>query len=220
MGKADQEQTQKRTQKATSCKSKHKPNDGESKHKKQPSFDATKFEAPDHEGSLHCKWRDQFRQLCEFKVQFGHCFVSKGYSANPKLGVWVATQRRNYKLHPDGVSSRMPAERIRALDGIGFEWEVSKAAVVSAWNARFQQLSEFKVQFGHCHVTKGYFANPKLGVWVATQRHSYKSHPDGKPSRMPAERIRALNGIGFDWTRNASLQVSRSIKEKTVRRIA
>ena len=35
--------------------------------------------------------------------------------------------------------------------------------------------------------------------WVRTQRTASRLHPDGTPSRMPAERIRALNEIGFDW---------------------
>ena len=118
MGKTDPKQTQKRARKATSCKSKHKTADGESKHKKQPSFDATKFEATNDDDLRHSKWRDQFKQLCDFKVQFGNCLVPKPYAANPKLGNWVVTQRSNCKLFPDGTPSRMPAERIRALNGI------------------------------------------------------------------------------------------------------
>jgi hypothetical protein len=41
-----------------------------------PSFDAA-----DNEGSHHSQWRDLFRQLCEFKVQFGHCLVPRQYAA-------------------------------------------------------------------------------------------------------------------------------------------
>ena len=149
----------KRARKATSCRSKHKAT-GESKHKKQPSFDATKFEAPDNEGLLHSKWRDQFRQLCEFKVQFGYCLVPCKYSANPKLGTWVMTQRRYYKLYPNGTPSRMLAERIRALNEIGFDWETSRK---TDWSARFQQLCEYKVQFGNCLVPARYSADPSSG---------------------------------------------------------
>ena len=90
------------------------------------------------------------------------------YPANPKLGIWVATQRRNYKLHPDGAPSRMPAERIQALDGIGFEW-----LRLLTWDERFQQLRDFKVQFGHCYVPVRYSANRALGNWVLKQRGYY-----------------------------------------------
>jgi hypothetical protein len=60
-------------------------------HKKQPSFDPAKFEATNDDDLQHSKWRDQFKQLCEFKVQFGHCLVPTGkYSANPKLWKWIS----------------------------------------------------------------------------------------------------------------------------------
>ena len=195
MGKTDRKQTQIRAWKATSCKSKHKAT-GESKHKKQPSFDATKFEATNDDDLRHSKWRDQFRQLCEFKVQFGHCLVPTGkHSANPNLGNWVATQRTASRLHHDGTPSRMPAERIRALNGIGFNWEGTNAS----WDARLEQLTEFKVQFGHCRVPRQYAAHPKLSTWVSTQRNAYKLYQGGKPSPMTEESIRELESIGFDW---------------------
>ena len=172
MGKTDRKKTQKRARKATSCNSKYKATDGESKHKKQPSFDATKFEATDDDDLRHSKWRDQFRQLCDFKVQFGHCLVPTGkYSANPKLGKWVITQRTASRLYPDGTPSHMPAERIRALSVIGFDWETSSKAtgeskhkkqpstdatrfeapdnerlLHSHWRDLFRQLCEYKAQ--------------------------------------------------------------------------
>jgi hypothetical protein len=195
MGKTDRKKTQKRARKATSCNSKYKATDGESKHKKQPSFDATKFEATDDDDLRHSKWRDQFRQLCDFKVQFGHCLVPTGkYSANPKLGKWVITQRTASRLYPDGTPSHMPAERIRALNGIGFHWEVTNAS----WSERFEQLCEYRAQFGHCLVPNRYPANPELGGWVSIQRYNYKLQKEGKPSPMTAERSRALQIVGFD----------------------
>ena len=193
MGKTDPKQTQKRARKATSCKSKHKTADGESKHKKQPSFDATKFEATNDDDLRHSKWRDQFKQLCDFKVQFGNCLVPKPYAANPKLGNWVVTQRSNCKLFPDGTPSRMPAERIRALNGIGFHWD-------ACWNSRVEELREYKAKFGHCLVPSKYAANPKLGNWVKLQRRNYKLYQEEKPSPMTMERIRELYDVGFHWT--------------------
>ena len=60
MGKSDNKQTKRRANKAT---------DEKSKHKNKPSFDPATFEATDNDGGLrHSKWRDQFRQLCEYKA--------------------------------------------------------------------------------------------------------------------------------------------------------
>jgi hypothetical protein len=94
----------------------------------------------------------------------------------------------------------MAAEHIRALDGIGFDWGLSKTEVSSTWSQRFEQLREFKLQLGHCLVPQRYAANPILGNWVSYQRHTYKLHQGGKPSPMAEECIKALNGVGFDWS--------------------
>jgi hypothetical protein len=186
MGKSDEKQIKKRAHKAT---------DGGSKHKNKPSVDAAAFEATDDEGIRHSQWRDQFRQLCEYKVQFGHCLVPVRYSANPELGNWVSTQRRNYRLYQEGNPRVMTAERIRALESVGFDWGKS----VPMWSKQFEQLCQYKVQLGHCLVPNKYAANPKLGLWVATQRIKYRLYQEGKPSPMTAERIRALESVGFDW---------------------
>ena len=185
MGKSDKKQTKKRARKTT-C---------ESKHKKQQSFDTTTFEATDDEGTRRSQWCDQFRQLCEFKAQFGNCLVPRQYAANPKLGKWVHTQRYNYRLHQEGDPSSMTAERIRALDAVAFHWGTSK----TDWSVRFQQLCEFKAQFGHCLVPQQHATNPKLGQWVNNQRNNYRLHQEGKPSPITAECIRELESIGFDW---------------------
>jgi hypothetical protein len=85
-----------------------------------------KIEANDDEGLRHSQWRDQFQQLCEYKVQFDHCLVSNKYAANPMLGGWVSKQRTRYKLHQEGKPSPMTEEHIRALESIGFDWGKTK----------------------------------------------------------------------------------------------
>jgi hypothetical protein len=201
MGKSDEKQTKERAHKAT----------GESKqHKNKPSFDAATFEATDDGGFFHSQWRDLFRQLCEYKAQFGDCRVPQQYSANPKLGRWVTNQRSlrtNYrKSKVEENPTSMTAEHLRALDAIGFEW---KSLRTTNWSVRFQQLCEFKEQFGHCNVPKRYSPNPKLGYWVSRQRGTYRLYLRGKSEHrknneeksvaMTVEHIRALDGIGFVW---------------------
>jgi hypothetical protein len=105
----------------------------------------------------------------------------------------------------------MIAERIRELDSVEFKWELNHLT----WNERFEQLREFTVQFGHCLVPVKYSANRKLGNLVSTQRSTYKLYQEGKPSAMTAERIRALESVGFKWERNC---VSRS--EQSAQRVA
>jgi hypothetical protein len=184
---SDEKQTKKRVHKATT-------RNGASKHSNTPSFEATH-----DEGRRQSNWRDNFRKLCEFKVQFGHSLVSSRYSANPKLGTWVSTQRTLHRKNTEEKATSLTAERVRALDGIGFDWGTSKTDLESIWSKRFQQLSEFKVQFGHCLVPREYAANPKLGRWVNNQRRNYSLHQEGNSSCLTTERIRELESIGFDW---------------------
>ena len=189
MGKSDANQTKKRSHKA-------KATDGEIKHKNKPSFDAMTFKATDNDGGLrHSKWQDLFRQLCEYKVQFGDCLVPTRYSTNPKLGKWVNTQRNRHKDNTEAKSTSMTDEHIRALNGIGFDWGTSQ----TDWSVRFQQLCEFKMQFGHCVVPRQYSAHPKLWRWVQNQRSNYRLYQEGKPSPMPEERFRELESVGFKW---------------------
>ena len=93
----------------------------------------------------------------------------------------------------------MTEERIRALSDIGFDWRATKTDLASIWSVRFQQLCEFKAQFGHCLVTQRYSTNPKLGWWVTIQCSEYRKNTKGKPTTMAEERIRELESLGFDW---------------------
>jgi hypothetical protein len=194
MGKSDANQTKKRSHKA-------KATDGEIKHKNKPSVDAMTFEDTDNEAGprrsqWRAQWRDLFRQLCEYKVQFGDCLVPTKYFANPKLGTWVDRQRARYRNNTEEEkSTSTAAEQIRALNGIGFDWGTSQ----TDWSVRFQQMCEFKVQFGHCVVPRQYTANPKLGRWISNQRNNYRLYQGGKPSSMTEERIRELESVGFEW---------------------
>ena len=141
-------------------------------------------------------WSLRFRELREFKAQFGHCLVPNKYSANPTLGQWVSTQRSNYRIYQEGKPSPMTAERIQELEIVEFEWEPNCVS----WNERFEQLRKFRAQFGHCVVPIRYSANLKLGKWVSTQRSTYRLYKEGKPSPMTAERIRELERVEFKWS--------------------
>jgi hypothetical protein len=155
----------------------------------------------DDEGVLHSKWRDFFRQLCEYKVQFDDCIVPQQYAANPNLGTWVRCQRTRFRKswYSEEKSDSVTAEQLRAPEGIGFNLGITKTDFVSVWSLRFQQMCEFKAQFCHTIVPYEYTANLKLGRRVLSQRCNYRLHQDGMPNFMTAERIRELESVGFEW---------------------
>ena len=76
-------------------------------------------------------WSAQFQQLCEYKIQSGHCIVPQQYAANPNLGRWVSAQRAQYKLFQKGKPSPMTEERIHELESIDFDCLTTKTDLAS-----------------------------------------------------------------------------------------
>ena len=134
------------------------------------------------------RWREVLEELKEYKQEHHHCNVPQG----SPLGSWVSTQRQQYRKLQDGKSSPMTLERIVALNEIGFAWN----AFEQNWEDMLEELKEYKRQNRHCDVPQG---TPPLCTWVRTQRQEYKKLQDGKTSAMTAERIAALDKIGFSW---------------------
>jgi hypothetical protein len=73
-------------------------------------------------------WNQRFQELRQFKQEHGHCLVPSRYDKNPELGIWVGTQRSQYRLFMraretgQSVSTNMNDDRIRELEDLGFVW--------------------------------------------------------------------------------------------------
>ncbi|CAJ1957843.1 unnamed protein product [Cylindrotheca closterium] len=73
-------------------------------------------------------WNQRYEDLKEFKRIHGHCNVPSKYAENPELGIWVGTQRTQYRLYMKGresgnlTTSNMNEDRMRALESLGFSW--------------------------------------------------------------------------------------------------
>ena len=128
-------------------------------------------------------WEVRFQQLVDYKQVYGNCNVPYRYKANPHLGIWVNTQRKN----KDTISG----ERRKQLDSIGFTWKVRETPFSVLWEVRFQELVDYKQVYGNCNVPIIYNANPQLGNWVRKQRTNKET--------MSEERRKKLNSIGFTW---------------------
>jgi len=143
-------------------------------------------------------WEEQYKSLLAYHLKFGHCKVPARFKANPKLGRWVMTQRRQFTLLMQGFPSALTAERIRKLETLGFTWSV-RPEPVTTWNKKYHELKGYKANYGNCMVPQRYQANPQLGTWVHTQRRQYKLMSEGKKSSMTKEKADALDSIGFFW---------------------
>jgi len=140
-------------------------------------------------------WERHISDLKKFRDDYGDCLVPLNHPKYPKLGLWVKEQRRHYTLMKQGKPSHMTEERARALDDVGFCWDTHEAV----WGERLRELCHYKATYGDCIVPTNYSSNPKLGTWVHHQRRQYKKYKEGKPCHITAERIRALESIGFVW---------------------
>jgi Helicase associated domain len=159
------------------------------------------------------KWNVMFEKLKVYKTIHGDCLVPSRYKCDDgtTLGTWVINQRRARRyISEDG--KRHDEWRRQALDSIGFVWIVNErmrqltpetGQYASAaerfnarWNARFEQLKEYKKVHGHCQVPQSYECadGTKLGKWVSKQRMDGSSD-----SEMNVMRRQALDDIGFVW---------------------
>jgi hypothetical protein len=148
-------------------------------------------ESNDFSTSREELWEVRFQELVEYKREFGHTLVPQNYAANPQLGIWVRTQRYEYRRKRSEVSSQMTKERVNKLNEIGFVWD---ANANPAWEEMIQQLKQHKKEYRTTLVPKRYHANALLGNhWVngKLQRQEWKR------DKLVKEREEKLNETGF-----------------------
>lgn len=140
-------------------------------------------------------WFHQYNQLKNFHQKYGHVLVQRN-SEFKGLGDWVVAQRTQHGLMLAGKESHMTPRRKALLDEIGFVWQIRKRP---GWEARYEELVEFKSKHGHTKVPQNYPENKALGKWVALQRTEYTQLKDGKKSSLTRDRLEKLNAINFVW---------------------
>jgi hypothetical protein len=133
-------------------------------------------------------WTKRYNELVEIKREFGHCSVPHVYKSNPQLGQWVNNQRACFK------NKSLSDDRVKKLNELGFVWKTRNVLPPKdAWMVRYNELVEFKREFGHCSVPQVYKSNPQLGQWVKRQRARFKN------KSLPKDRVAILNNLGFVW---------------------
>jgi len=148
---------------------------------------------------LSSAWADRFSELLEYKKVNGDCNVPQKYPDHPQLGIWVNKQRMEYKLYQEGRKTSMTLERIQKLESAGFQWAKRKGA--EAWEAKFEELVQYRKEHGDCLVPTKYAENKALGRWVSTQRAQYKLWEEEKKRActLTKDRVKRLNKLGFVW---------------------
>jgi superfamily II DNA or RNA helicase len=127
------------------------------------------------------QWEAAFQALSIFKKREGTVLVPAKHSeSGVRLGNWVQTQRHN--------KEKLPEERLKRLDSIGFIWD----QLQDKWERHFAALLKYHKREGHTLVPINHKENNlAIGSWVRNQRSTR--------SNIPAERQKRLNEIGFTW---------------------
>jgi len=76
------------------------------------------------------------------------------------------------------------------------------------WSRHYDQMLQFRAQFGHCIVPSKNTAKGLHG-WVKRQRYNYERWKMGKSSALTVDRIKALEEVGFSWSVRSTMWESR-----------
>ena len=128
-------------------------------------------------------WEEMFSSLAEYRDHFGNCLVPEVYPDRPQLAWWVITQRKAFK------SGQLQEKRVERLNALGFFWDPLEAQ----WYEMYQNLLRYREQHQNCLVPRNWPHNPKLSLWVATQRQA-RIH-----GHLSTVRVERLDEVGFIW---------------------
>ena len=151
--------------------------------------------------NLGVQWRPQKERrfdhwielLKEYKKEHGDVNPGIRYKTRDgeNLGNWCSNMRMRYR------TNKMPEERIKRLEEIGFQWQVFE----SQWEDGYKHAEEFFLKHGNLEVSKRYVSEDgfRLGLWIYTQRRVYQKKVRGILDESQIERLEKLN---ITWHNN------------------
>lgn len=86
-------------------------------------------------------WDEQFQALRHFADVHGHTNVPSRYAPNRPLASWVRCQRRQYRNYCAGTSTTLTADRLKALEGLGFQFVIRPKALEKALQGGSSKMS-------------------------------------------------------------------------------
>jgi superfamily II DNA or RNA helicase len=134
------------------------------------------------------QWEEGFSHLKSFVKENGNCRIEHDHetSSGYRLGQWVCVQRTS--------RDRMPDERRKSLDSLGFIW----VPYDDQWEQAFLHFKAFVDENNHGEISRDYRTSSgyPLGMWVKNQRK--------RQEHMSPERKARLDALGFLWNASAA----------------
>jgi hypothetical protein len=148
-------------------------------------------------------FQDHVEALREYKKNNGLLNVSR--DIDKSLFNWCSNIR-SARSKPGKGKMQLTQERIAALDAIGFDWS-QKISFID----RVEALRAYKEKHGHLCVSKK--DEKSLFHWCSNIRNARKN-PESCQRKVTADRIAALDAIGFEWRlAKSDLQLSDSLDD-------
>lgn len=156
------------------------------------------------------KYQCNLDELKEFYVR--HCHVDVPSSIDGeyrKLYKWLRLQREEYKKYLNGEQTKLTDHRRISLENLGFDIRMFDVEVFGptdyeskrvSWEGRYDQLVQFKANYGHCNVPTNDEDHKKLSGWVQHQRAEKKKKGCGKVSKLTEKKEQLLEEAGFIWS--------------------
>ena len=159
-----------------------------------------KYELLEKKQAHTVSWEERYSELEEFYTHHGHSNVmpsASNHNSNDSLAYWVSRNRRQ--------ASSLDPERVQKLNELDFVWSM----VDYQWQIRFQELLDYRDEFGDFNVPVKY---KTLGQWALKQRRQYKKQT------LPQNRLEQMQSIGFiwdirEWQFQTNLEKLRQFKE-------
>lgn len=148
------------------------------------------------------KWIMMYKLAVEYQEKHGNLNIPQYYvtSDGKSLGLWLQTQRNNYR------EGKLKQERIKLLEDIGIIWKVNQRYT---WEEMFLLAKKYYEENANLLIPKDYKApnGANVGLWLFTQRSSYRK------GTLSEERVKALESIGVVWNFKVNSKISKYLKE-------
>lgn len=135
------------------------------------------------------QWNKAYEEAEKFYNENGHLIIPvKGTLSNGiNLGIWISTQRCEYK------QSKLSSIKINKLNQIGMCWSTYDYH----WKEKYYLLCDYYKVFGHINLKcNEQYCGVKLGMWLSTQRQAYRGNPNYSITK---ERIELLEALNMEW---------------------
>lgn len=154
------------------------------------------------------KWLSSIKKYYQIKCGSGEKVIDERSKLLVDIGVDLSAPTEAGTPETDNIADIEEGSTEKSLLAKEENDESSRANRIDKWCEKYEELRAYKLINGHTNVprrSKRNPANDALGEWVHFQRRQYRNLMSGKTSTMTVVRKKALEQLGFQWSRTGVL---------------